>query len=220
MEDRLSFYHPTEELFNVISHGAGLLLSLIGFATLLFYGFRSGSWTHVVALGIYGLSLVVLYAASTSYHYVQEPKLRYKLNIFDHAAIYCLIAGSYTPYALLFFAPRFGWTMMIVVWLAAGAGVVFKLFFTGKYNAVGTGTYILMGWMGVFAIGPLSRGLPIMGVSLLIASGCLYTIGAILYGLHRVKFNHAIFHVFVLLGSIAHFVSVFYFLLPSSLGNA
>jgi hemolysin III len=217
MEDRLSFYHPTEELLNVLTHGFGLVLSVIGCLTLFYYAAAGGSLRHFAALGIYGISLVVLYAASTSYHYVQEPKLRYKLNIFDHAAIYGLIAGSYTPFALLFYSPNMGWTILICVWTAAAIGIVFKLFFTGKYNAIATGTYVVMGWMGVFTLGPLFDGFPPYGVAWILASGVFYTIGAILYSIKRVKFNHAIFHVFVLLGSISHFIAVFYFLVPESI---
>ena len=138
MEDRLSFYHPTEELLNVITHGFGLVLSIIGVSVLLYSAAQGGTLKHFAGLGIYGLSVIVLYAASTSYHYVQEPKLRYKLNIFDHAAIYGLIAGTYTPFALLFFSPTFGSVILIFVWTSAVVGIVFKLFFTGKYNAVAT----------------------------------------------------------------------------------
>ncbi len=217
MEDRLSFYHPTEERLNYLSHGFGLLLSIAGLVVLLFYAFTSGTAYHVAGLGIYGVSLVVLYSASTSYHFVQEPKLRYKLNIFDHSAIYGLIAGSYTPFALLFFKPEIGWTIFVLVWTVAAAGIIFKLFFTGKYNFVATSTYVLMGWMGLFVMGPMISDFPFNGLLWILAGGVFYTIGAVLYGLSKVKYNHAIFHLFVLLGSISHFISVFYYLLSMDL---
>lgn len=217
MHDRLSFYHPTEELLNVLSHGLGLLLSIVGFSLLMFHAISIGETEYILGLGIYGLSLVVLYSASTSYHYVQKPSLRYKLNIFDHAAIYGLIAGTYTPFALLFFKPILGWTIFAIVWSVAGAGVLFKLFFTGKYNAVSTVLYVLMGWMAIFAIGPILDHFPPSGVFWIFAGGLSYTIGAVLYALKNIRFNHAIFHMFVLFGSISHFISVFYYLVPDQL---
>ena len=217
MEDRLSFYHPTEEKLNVLSHGIGLALSLVGFLILLSHAISIGTVSHIAAIGIYGGSLVVLYAASTSYHFVQEPNLRYKLNIFDHSAIYGLIAGTYTPFALLFFKPSLGWPILVVVWSIAAAGILFKLFFTGKFNAVSTVLYVLMGWMGVLAIGPIIDRFPVSGVVWIFAGGIFYTLGAVLYAIRSLKFNHALFHVFVLLGSVSHFISVFYYLIPDSL---
>ena len=216
MEDRLSFYHPREEKLNVISHGIGFVLSCIGLAVLLFQAVSSGSAWHVVALGIYGLSLVVLYAASTSYHFVQEPQLRYKLNVLDHSAIYCLIAGTYTPFALLFFNPLFGWSLFAFIWTAAAAGIVFKLFHTGRYGVLSTVLYVVMGWAGIVAIGPIIESFPLSGVMWLFAGGIFYTIGAGMFGLKQIRFNHAIFHVFVLLGSISHFVTVTFYLLPAT----
>ena len=216
MEDRLSFYHPTEEKLNVVSHGFGLVLSFFGMLILLWYAISIGTAAHIAALGIYGASLVTLYAASTSYHFVQEPALRYKLNIFDHSAIYGLIAGTYTPFALLFFKPALGWSIFAVVWLIALAGILFKLFFTGKFNAVSTILYLIMGWMGILAIGPLIERFPLSGVAWIVAGGIFYTIGALCFAFKNLKFNHAIFHVFVLLGSISHFISVFYYLIPDS----
>ncbi len=217
MQDRLSFYHPTEEMLNVLSHGLGLLLSIVGFSLLMFHAISIGKPEYIVGLGIYGMSLVILYAASTSYHYVQSPSLRYKLNIFDHAAIYGLIAGTYTPFALIFFKPVLGWTIFAAVWTAAGIGVLFKLFFTGKYNAVSTVLYVLMGWMGILAIGPILELFQPSGVFWIFAGGLSYTLGAVLYALKNIRYNHAIFHLFVLFGSISHFISVFYYLVPDQL---
>ncbi|MDH3493905.1 MAG: hemolysin III family protein [Acidobacteriota bacterium] len=220
MKDRLSFYHPTEEKLNVLSHGFGLVLSLIGLLILLSHAISIGTVSHLLALGIYGASLVVLYAASTTYHLVQEPNLRYKLNIFDHSAIYGLIAGTYTPFALLFFKPELGWPILVGIWTIALAGILFKLFFTGKFNAVSTVLYVLMGWLGVLAIGPIIDRFPVSGVVWIFAGGIFYTLGAILYAIKQIKFNHAIFHVFVLLGSISHFISVIYYLIPDSLRSS
>ncbi len=214
MEDRLTFYHPTEEKFNVISHGVGLILSVIALILLITYAISDGTIWHIISFSIYGTSLVILYTASTLYHYVQEPKLRYKLNIFDHAAIYVLIAGSYTPFTMNVINGTLGWTLFGIVWVIAIIGVTLKLFFTGKYGKISTVAYILMGWMGIFGLETLILNLPIEAVVWLVAGGIAYTIGAVLYSLKMVKFNHAIFHVFVLLGSICHFMSVFLYVLP------
>ena len=156
-----------------------------------------------------------MYSASTLYHYVQEPGLRYKLNIADHAAIYVLIAGSYTPYTLNVIEGPLGTTMFIVVWSIAAVGVTLKLFFTGRFGKISTVVYLLMGWLGIFGIQSLLESLPFAAVVWLVAGGLSYTIGAILYGLKSIKFNHAIFHVFVLLGSVCHFFSVFLYIIPS-----
>ena len=218
MEDRLTFYHPTEEKLNVISHGLGLVLSIIALVLLISSARINGTFWHVVSFSIYGSSLVVLYSASTLYHYVQEPKLRYKLNIFDHAAIYVLIAGSYTPFTFHIIRGTIGWAMFVTVWAIAFIGITLKLFFTGKYGKLSTIAYVLMGWLGVFGIKALLENLPIEGVIWLFAGGFSYTIGAILYALKGLKYNHAIFHMFVLLGSICHFISVFIYVLPGESG--
>ncbi len=218
MEDRLTFYHPTEERLNVISHGFGLVLSIIALALLIVTATKNGTIWHILSFSIYGASLVILYSASTLYHYVQEPKLRYKLNILDHAAIYVLIAGSYTPYAINVIEGTVGWAMFGTVWTIAIVGASLKLFFTGKYGIISTIAYILMGWLGIFAIKSLLQNMPVEGVIWLVIGGISYTLGAILYGLKRVKYNHAMFHVFVLLGSISHFISVFIYVLPPQVG--
>ncbi len=214
MEDRLTFYHPTEEKLNVISHGFGLILSIIALFLLVGYAIKEGTVWHIISFAIYGVSLVILYTASTLYHYVQEPKLRYKLNIFDHAAIYVLIAGSYTPFTMNVINGTLGWTLFGIVWAIAIIGITLKLFFTGKYGKISTIAYILMGWMGVVGIKSLLETLPTEAVIWLVAGGISYTLGAVLYSLKMIKFNHAIFHVFVLLGSICHFMSVFLYVLP------
>lgn len=214
MDDRLTFYHPTEEKLNVVSHGFGLILSIIALIILVTSAVSDGTIWHVISFSIYGASLVIMYTASTLYHYIQEPKLRYKLNIFDHAAIYVLIAGSYTPFTLSVMRGSLGWGLFATVWTIAIIGITLKLFFTGKYGKISTAAYILMGWLGVFGLKALFEALPLEGVLWLLAGGVAYTIGAILYSLKGVKFNHAIFHVFVLLGSFCHFMSVILYVLP------
>lgn len=214
MEDRLTFYDPTEERLNVLSHGLGLIFSVIALIVLINYAVLEGTSLHVITFSIYGTSMVILYMASTLYHFVQEPRWRYRLNIFDHAAIYILIAGSYTPFTLNVMQGTLGWTLFTVVWIIAAVGVTLKLFFTGKYGKLSTIAYIGMGWLGVFGLKALYDALPIEGVIWILAGGISYTIGAILYSIKAIKFNHAIFHVFVLLGSFCHFMSVFLYVLP------
>ncbi len=214
MEDRLTFYHPTEEKFNVISHGTGLILSIFALIALVSYASLYGTVWHIISFTIYGISLVLLYSASTLYHLVQEPKLRYKLNIFDHSAIYVLIAGSYTPFTMNVIEGSRGWILFAIVWTIAIIGITLKLFFTGKYGFISTVAYIVMGWIGVFGLQSIITNLPIEAVIWLIAGGISYTIGAILFGMKMIKYNHAIFHIFVLIGSICHFMSVFMYILP------
>ncbi len=214
MEDRLTFYHPQEERYNVISHGIGLILSIFAFIALVSYASLYGTVWHIISFTIYGTSLVLLYSASTLYHFVQEPKLRYKLNIFDHAAIYVLIAGSYTPFAMNVIDGSRGWVLLMIIWSIAVSGIIFKLFFTGKYGFISTVIYVLMGWLGVFGIEAIIKNLPIEATYWLIGGGISYTVGSILFGLKMIKFNHAIFHLFVLLGSFCHFMSVFMYILP------
>lgn len=161
---------------------------------------------------IYGLSLIILYAASTLYHSAKDPKRRRKLNIFDHAAIYVLIAGSYTPYCLVVLKGTLGWAVFGCTWVFALVGIILKLFFTGRFDKLSTLMYLLMGWQVVFVINSLIENVPRHGLQLLFLGGLFYTAGAVFYSLKRIPNNHAIFHGFVLLGSLCHFLSVYWFL--------
>jgi len=210
----ITYYEPKEEKFNVISHAIGLVLSIAALVLLVVYSSIYGSAWHIVSFSIYGASLIVLYSASTFYHYVQSPKLRHRLNIFDHSAIYVLIAGTYTPFTLVVLNGWVGWTIFGVSWGLAIVGIILKLFFTGKYDKISTFAYVLMGWVVIFAIKPLVHNLSFEGLMWLLAGGIFYTVGAVLYSIKNLKFNHAIFHIFVLLGSFAHFVAVFFYVLP------
>lgn len=213
-ETKITYYERKEEILNVVSHGLGLVLSIAALILLVVYASLEGSTWHVVSFSIYGASLIVLYAASTFYHYSQDPELRRKLNIFDHAAIYVLIAGTYTPFTLVALDGWIGWTIFGVSWGLAIVGVVLKLFYTGRFDKISTIAYVLMGWLIIFAIKPLVNNLPFEGLMWLLGGGLAYTIGAILYSIKRIRYNHAIFHIFVLLGSFAHFIAVFFYVLP------
>lgn len=210
----LKYYSPLEEKLNVVSHALGLLLSIIALVFLVYRAISLDNIWCIISFSIFGLSLIALYAASTFYHKSNEPALRYKLKILDHATIFILIAGTYTPYTLVTLHGRVGWIIFGVTWGLALAGVILKLFFVGKYNIASTVTYVIMGWIIIFAIKPLVNNLSPEGLQWLFAGGVFYTVGAVLYSIKKIKFNHAIFHVFVLLGSFCHVVSVYYYVIP------
>ncbi len=207
-------YPANEEKFNVLSHALGFLLSVIALFILIYAAATRGNVWHIVSFSIYGLSMIMLYAASTFFHNCKNAKLRYRLNIFDHSSIYILIAGTYTPFALVTLNGTIGWVIFGIIWGLAITGVILKLFFIGRYRILSTAMYIFMGWIIVFAIKPLVDNLETGGLIWLFAGGVSYTMGAVFYSINRMKFNHAIFHVFVLLGSICHFISIINYVLP------
>ncbi|WP_424494426.1 PAQR family membrane homeostasis protein TrhA [Salinimicrobium sp. GXAS 041] len=207
-------YSPLEEKLNVISHAFGLGLSVLGFILLVWRASRLGETVHLVSSSIFGGCMILLYAASTFYHNTKTPRLRYKLKILDHASIYFLIAGTYTPFALVTLKGTIGWIIFGVVWAMAMAGAVLKLFFTGRFQTVSTVMYVVMGWIIVFAVKPLIDNFSYEGLLWLMSGGISYTIGAVIFSLDRINFNHAIFHVFVLLGTFCHFISIYFYVLP------
>ena len=214
MKDKLTYYNSKEERLNIITHGIGLLLSIAALVLLVVNAARYGTIWHITSFAIFGASLIVLYAASTFYHYAKNPDLRIKLNILDHAAIYVLIAGTYTPFTLVVLKGWVGWTIFGVSWGLALIGIIFKVFYFGKYDRISTIAYVLMGWVIIFAIKPLINGLPLKGLLWLFGGGLAYSFGALLYSFKNLRFNHALFHVFVLLGSFCHFMAVFFYVLP------
>ena len=205
----IKFYSPLEEKINVTTHAVGLVLSIIALALLVTRAIRQGDNWHIVSFSIFGASLCVLYAASTFYHNSIEPELRSKLRIFDHASIYVLIAGTYTPYTIVTLNGLTGWVIFGISWGLAISGIILKLFFTGKYDFISTLMYVFMGWIIIFAIKPLLINLSSDGIFWLIAGGISYTLGAVIYSIKKIKFNHAIFHIFVLIGSGCHFLSIY-----------
>jgi hemolysin III len=207
-------YPREEEVVNILSHAGGLLLSVAALVLLVVRASLHGNGWHVVSFSIFGASLVALYGASTAYHSAQKPKLRERLRVIDHAAIYILIAGTYTPFTLVTLKGAVGWVVFGVCWAMALAGVVLKLYFTGRYHRVSTAMYLFMGWVIVFAIKPLVANLSSEGLFWLVVGGLSYTVGAVFFCLGKVKFNHALFHAFVLLGSISHFIAVYFYVLP------
>ncbi len=206
----VKYYSPKEEKINIISHAIGIILSVIALVLLVFRASEHGDILQIVSFSIFGVGLIVLYVASTLYHSAKEPELRKKLRIFDHVAIYVIIAGTYTPFTLITLNGRVGWWLFGISWGLALIGIVLKLFFTGRYKIISTLMYVFMGWLIIFAIKPLSANLSSDGLFWLVLGGVSYTVGAVLYSIKKIKFNHAIFHILVLVGSGCHFVSVFF----------
>ena len=204
-------YTEKEEKLNVISHAFGLVMGIIALPFLILKSMYFEGFWKPASLLIYGVSIIILYAASTVYHAAKVPKIRRRLNIFDHAAIYVLIAGTYTPFTLITLEGETGWIIFGLTWFFAFTGIILKLFFTGKYDKLSTVMYVLMGWQIVFAISPLLENLATEGIFWLFSGGVFYTVGAILYSIKKIPYNHAIFHVFVLFGSISHFISVYFY---------
>jgi len=215
MNAETKFYSPLEERINILSHAIGLLLSIIAVVLLVTRASSYGNAWHIVSAAIFGASLIALYAASTAYHSATRAELRARLRVIDHATIYILIAGTYTPFTLITLNGTAGWLIFAFSWGMAISGIILKLFFTGRFNLVSTLMYVFMGWIIIFAVKPLIAGLPTAGLYWLVAGGLSYTIGAIIYSIKKVPLNHAIFHLFVLAGSICHFVAVYLYVLPS-----
>ncbi len=206
-------YNKTEEILNVATHGMGFLMSVAALTILVVFASLYGNAWHIVSFSIYGASLVILYLASTAFHLVQKQKIRNWLNVFDHISIYLLIAGTYTPFLLVTLRGSWGWSFFGIVWGLAIAGIVLKLFFTGRFNLVSTIIYIALGWIILIAISPLSNALSFDGLMWLLAGGICYSVGAVFFLLNKLPFNHAIFHVLVVAGSACHFVAVFWYVL-------
>ena len=213
--EKIKYYSPIEEKINIISHAIGFILSIVALVLLVRHAYLHGNVWHIVSFSIFGASLIILYAVSTFYHSAKKSELRNRLKIMDHASIYVLIAGTYTPFTLVTLKGTIGWVLFGISWGLALTGISLKLFFTGKYDLISTIMYVLMGWVIVFAIKPLINNLPLEGLLWLFAGGISYTIGAIIYSIKKIKFNHTIFHMFVLFGSFCHFMSVFFYVLPN-----
>jgi hemolysin III len=200
----------TEELANAVTHGAGLVLSLAGLVILLVLAAVHGGAWRVVSCAIYGATLVCLYAASTLYHGIPSPRLKRALKIFDHSAIYLLIAGTYTPFLLVNLRGGWGWSLFGVVWGLALAGIFLKFWFVDHFQILSTTIYLLMGWLAVIAVRPLLVMVPAVGLAWLLAGGLLYTAGVVFYAWKRIPYNHVIWHVFVMAGSTCHYFAVLY----------
>lgn len=208
-----SQYSALEESINVSSHALGFVLSIIAMGALLLHSLPGGDLLKIVSSAIFGCALVLTYATSTIYHSSRSPLQRSRMRIMDHACIYLLIAGTYTPFVLIVLQGFIGWTIFGISWGMAITGITLKIFFTGRYRLLSTLMYLFMGWLIVFAIVPLIEKMPVIGMRWLVAGGLAYSMGAILYAIRKIPLNHAIFHVFTMVGSICHFIAVYWYVI-------
>ncbi len=207
-------YSLGEEIAHGLTHGVGIVLAIAGLCVLVTFSALYGSAVHVVASSIFGASMIVLYTASTLYHSLPMPETKRIMRVVDHASIYLLIAGTYTPFTLVTLEGAWGWSLFGVVWGLAIVGIIFKLFFTGRFDRLSVAIYVAMGWCGLVAIKPMMAALPTLGLWLLVAGGLAYTGGVIFYLLERMRYHHAIWHLFVMAGTTLHYFVVLFFVIP------
>jgi hemolysin III len=205
-----------EELANGITHGIGLVLSIVGLVALVVLSILRGNAWHIAGCTTFGVTLVLLYTASTLYHSFHTARLRRVLKILDHAAIYLLIAGTYTPFTLVNLRGFWGWILFALVWSLSVFGILWKLFQVERFQIVSTLVYIAMGWLVLIAVKPLFAAVPLSGILWLLAGGLFYTTGVLFYALKRVPYHHAIWHLFVMAGSICHYFAVMFYVVPRS----
>ena len=201
-----------EEIFNSVTHGIGTLLSIAALVLLVVFAAIKGNAWHVVSFSIFGTTLVTLYLSSTLYHSFTKEKLKNLFARFDHAAIFLLIAGTYTPLLLTVVRGALGWTLFGIIWGVAITGVVIRSIYLTKFRKLMVGVYVAMGWMFIFAIIPLINNLSGISLTFLFLGGGFYSLGVIFYAWRNLKYGHGIWHLFVLAGSIMHFFSVMYIL--------
>jgi len=205
----MKFYPTTrDELANSLTHGIGVFLSIAGLIILILVAAFYGNVWHVVSFSIYGTSLVILYSFSTLYHSVRHPGVKKSLRFLDHSSIYILIAGTYTPFALVSLRGGWGWSLFGVIWACAFVGVLLKYFFTGRYEILSVIVYIAMGWLCLIALKEITVRVPGMSIILLLSGGVSYTAGVVFYAWKKVPYHHAIWHVFVFTGSLFHYFAV------------
>ncbi len=206
------YYTLGEEIANGITHGIGAALSVAGLILLMVLAVSHGDFRHVISFAIYGTSLILLYLASTLYHSLHWASLRRGLRKLDHAAIYILIAGTYTPFLWVGIEGTLSQVMLGVIWGIAALGIVFKIFFINRFEIASTLAYVAMGWLAVIFWNRMFIDLPLEAIIWLAAGGLTYTLGVIFFALQRLPYNHAIWHLFVLGGSVCHFMAVLYML--------
>ena len=214
-DSRPNRYSVREEMANAITHGTGIVAALVGLVVLTTYASAHGTAVHLVSSLVFGFSLVVLYTASTVYHSIQAPAVKSVLRVIDHASIFILIAGTYTPFTLITLQGTLGWWLFGIIWGLAVFGILFEIFLIDKWKVGSLVLYAGMGWCIVFAIKPLLASLPTGGVVLLFLGGLFYTGGIAFYVWRRLPYHHAIWHLCVLAGSVCHFFSILFFVIPS-----
>lgn len=200
-------YTTRHEQFNVITHGFGLVLFIV-LAPILIY--KASTMSHMIGAIVFSASLIAVYASSTAYHFEKREAMKKLLRKIDHIAIYFLIGGSYTAFILRYFNELGGYTFMAVHWGIIFLGIIFKIYYTGKFEILSTLLYLVLGWMMVFIYDDLTRDMSSFTFNYVLAGGLFYTVGVIFYSVEKIPYNHAIWHLFVLGGSISHFISYFY----------
>lgn len=203
-------YSPLEELLNSLTHGLGTALAVLGTLGLVVTASLQGDPWSIVAVTVYGLTLITLFLASTLYHSARQPRWRKAFKMFDHCAIFLLIAGTYTPFLLVNMRGATGWTLLGIIWGLAAVGIVSKLVFGHRFKFIQVSTYLLMGWLVVVASAELPQILSATGLWLLVGGGLAYTGGVVFYLLERLPMNHAIWHLFVLAGAGLHYFAVWF----------
>ncbi len=203
-----------EELANSLTHGVGLALALAGAAVVIVLAALRGTAWHIVAVSVYGGTLVALYTASTLYHALRSPRVKRVFRILDHSSIYLLIAGTYTPFSLVNLRGAWGWTLLALVWTFSVLGILWKVWFVEHFAIVSTAIYVVMGWLAVIAVKPLYAALHAGGMAWIAAGGVAYTLGIVFFASKRIPYAHAIWHLFVIAGSVLHYVAVVRYVLP------
>jgi len=212
----LKFYPLGEEIANAVTHGIGTALSVAGLTLLLVLSAQRGATPgEMMAFAVYGASLVLLHLSSTLYHSFQAPRVRLVFRILDHGSIYLLIAGTYTPFLVVGMPSRFSFILLGVIWGLATLGIVRSALFIGRFRILSTMTYLLMGWLIVLASKQLIANIAYGGLILLLAGGLAYSVGVVFYAWKKLPYNHAIWHLFVLGGSICHYFAILLYILPS-----
>lgn len=208
-------YSVIEEVVHAITHGIGVILSIIGLSWMLYVSINLADPWRIVASSVYGATLIALFLASTLYHSMFASRHREVFKLLDHCAIYLLIAGTYTPFLLVAMRSDTGWWIFGTVWALATAGIIKKLWFKHRFPKVALASYLAMGWLIVVAAPQMAAAIGPNGMAWLVAGGVAYTAGAVFYVVDRIPFNHAIWHVFVLVGGICHFFGVALHVLPA-----
>ena len=210
----VSEYTSGEEVAHVITHGLGAVLSLIALVLLVGVTWVRGDAWHLASNAIYGATLVILYSGSTLYHSARSPRWRHVAKVIDHGAIYLLIAGTYTPFTLVTLRGPWGWTLFGIVWGLALIGIVTEAWWVYRPEKLATALYLILGWVVVIAIKPLQAALPAGGLFWLVAGGLCYSLGTIFYVMKKTRYMHAVWHLFVLGGSVCHFLAVALYVVP------
>lgn len=216
LHDRLVDYSPREELVNSLTHGFAALISLPALVLLMMVAVRTGDSYRIVASAVFAGSLSIFYVISTLYHSLRGQRTRYVFRILDHAGIYLVIAASYTPFTLVSMRSGNGWLLFAVVWALAVTGIVFKSLMPHRLRFLAPALYVALGWMIVVDIDGLLTAVPPGGVLWLLAGGIAYTVGIVFYAIDRIPFNHAIWHLFVIAGSVCHYLAILWYVVPIS----